>query len=306
MSPCSSVMRCRVRIDLAAHHDALEDQPLVVGRRRIEHDPAAAERKHPIAAGLRRRGELGSQRVAGGAGGDLERHAQRTPGAVPVEADFGAADRDAVRRIVGVADRSALRDDRAGHVCGVPSAAISESIEADTSVSERSRVSDMRSASRSSSTTLRASSCRRRWPRVQRRQRGAHHPRPLLALRQHAERYAAVVRAGQAQADLLELPLAAVAAVVDGEAAVGDADLGQRWPSKPPVSALPLSSSAAKAVDPGEQRREIGGDTAFRHRLQRKVVGQTVRCGTEVGARLRGRRRCRRQRRHAGRCSARW
>ena len=49
------------RIDVAAHHDALEHQRLVVGGQRIEHDPSAAEREQPVAAGLRGRGEFGTQ-----------------------------------------------------------------------------------------------------------------------------------------------------------------------------------------------------------------------------------------------------
>ena len=131
--------------------------------------------------------------------------------------------------------------------------------------------SDMRSASRSSRTTLRASSCSRRCPCRRGRQRRAQRPTaapgcPTARSNATPPAFGAV----QVQADLRELPLIAAAAIVDGEAAVGDADLVQRLAVEAAGRAA-VEPELAELVDPGEQRGDIGGDAALGHRLQRET-----------------------------------
>ena len=185
-SPCSSVMRCWSGSMLPRITTRLSTSRLVVGRQRIEHDPAAAEREHASCrraarAPRTRSAACSARRPAVTLNGT--RSVRRAT--IPVEPEFRGADRNA-----GAPDRPGRRSSRPRRgssrtaSAALPSAAMSESIEADTSVSERSRVSAMRSASRSSSRTLRASSCRRRWPCAPASApRSA--PRPLLVLRQH-------------------------------------------------------------------------------------------------------------------------
>ena len=170
---------------------------------------------------------------------------------------------------VRAADRAALGEDRSGDVCGVPSAAMSESIEADTSVSERSLDSDMR-----------------------KRQQVVEHDLARFELQ---------------VADALAAPAMSAALTTHGRSWLSDRTLSatppafgrfrfrlicvnfhsvpsrrssmvrlplampislSAWPSKPPVAGS--QPELAELVDPGEQRGEIGRNAAFGHRLKRE------------------------------------
>ena len=92
------------------------------------------------------------------------------------------------------------------------------------------------------------------------RQRRAQQPGPLGRFRADRQRDAAGRRAGQAQIDVLEGPLLAVALVVDGEIAVLEADLAE---------VVAVEAGGAEPVDPGEQRGEIRNDVACCGRWRR-------------------------------------
>src|SRR5262249_2396058 len=86
-----------------------------------------------------------------------------------------------------------------------------------------------------------------------RRQRRAHAPRPFGGLRAERYRDAAALRSRHAQIDIGERPLLAVALVVDGEVAILQANLGE-------VAAV--ETAGVEAVDPGEQRGQVGNAVA--------------------------------------------
>ena len=256
------------RIDVAAHDHALEHQRLVVGGQRIEHDPSAAEREHPVAAGQRGRGKFGAQGEARRSRRDLERHAQRSPRGIPVQPELGAGDRNLMFGIVRTADRTALRIDRAGQRLR---RAVRRDVGVDRGRDQRIGTElgfrhaqgqqvvehDLARFKLQAAVALRS-----------RRQCRAHRPGPLLALRQDGQRHASRLRPVQVQTDLGEFPLGAAAAVVNGEAAIGDADFVQRLTVE--AAGAGIKSELAKLVDPGEQRRDIARNTAPGHRLQRE------------------------------------
>ena len=86
-----------------------------------------------------------------------------------------------------------------------------------------------------------------------RRQRRPHQPRPVERFRAHGERNAARLRTRDAQIDVVERPLLAVALVIDGEIAVLEADLAQL---------AAVEAGGAEAVDPGQERCKIRHDVA--------------------------------------------
>ena len=256
------------RIDVASHHHALEDQTFVLRCQRIEHDQAAAEGKDPVAAGLRRCAKLGPQGVAGGSRGDLEWHAQRSPGDIPVQPEFGPADWNLMFGFVRVSDRAALRQYRTGD-------GLWHAIRRDIGINRgrHQRVGTNPGFGHAQGEQVIEDDLARLqlktpMPLRRGRQRRAHRPGPLLAFRQHGEGYAAALGAVQVEADLRELPLIPAAAVIDGQTSVGDADFVQH----PAVEAAGagIKSEFAKLIDPGQQGSDIGCGTAFGQSLQRQ------------------------------------
>ena len=169
---------------------------------------------------------------------------------------------------------------------------MSESIEADTSVSERILrfghaqgeqiiEDDLARLQLQAPMTLRRG-----------RQRRTHRPGPLLALRQHGEGYAAALRAVQVEADLRELPFVPAAAIIDGQTAIGDSDFVQRLAVE--AAGAGIEPQLAKLIDPGQQGGEIGCGAAFGQSLQRKRALSCGALAAELGAALPdGRRRLR-------------
>src|SRR5262249_36193896 len=90
-------------------------------------------------------------------------------------------------------------------------------------------------------------------------ERGAQQPRPVIGFRAQRDGDA-TARAGDAEIDIAERPLLAVALVVNREIAVLETDLAE-------ITAIEAGN--AQAVDPGEQRVEIRDRTARWRRRRR-------------------------------------
>src|SRR4029078_11017070 len=90
--------------------------------------------------------------------------------------------------------------------------------------------------------------------------------------------------------DRVEFPLGAAAAVIDGEAAIGDAYFVQHLTVEAAGSGI--QSELPKLIDPGEQGGYIGSQAAWRQRLQGKDTGIVLLL--LAGSRRRSRRRARR------------
>ena len=129
-------------------------------------------------------------------------------------------------------------------MCGTPSGPMSAWMRPDNSSSGSYETSPSRIASMMSlAETFWVSMSMIRRPLTPGRQRRAHQPRPLRILRAERDGEAAAFRPRDAEIDVGECPLLAVALVVDREVAALEADLGQ-------VAAV--EPAGVKPLDPGE------------------------------------------------------
>ena len=103
-----------VGVDPQPQQDAVEDERVRIDRRRRgQHDGATGNLQPPNIAAFVRRVELREQGDAIAAGQHLERHHQRLARGIPIQADFGAIDRNSYQRIVEIDDHPLLHQDPA-------------------------------------------------------------------------------------------------------------------------------------------------------------------------------------------------
>src|SRR5205807_2501480 len=100
-----------------------------------------------------------------------------------------------------------------------------------------------------------------------RRHRRAHAPRAFDRLRAERKRDADALGTRHAEIDIGERPLLAIALVVDGEVAILQADLGE---------VAPVQAAGVEALDPSQQRGEVGNAVACgRARARARSGGMT-------------------------------
>ncbi len=245
------------RVHAQAHQEAVEhERSGVRGRRRREHDGAAGDLHAPDAAGLARRIELRQQRDAIAAGHDLERHHQRLPGRVPIQADLGTVDRNAVERIIEIDERPLLHQDAPIHHARD---AVGTDVGADARVQRKiGVVRHLAPAHRQHQVLgrdLLGLDVDDAMALLARRHCGAHPPRSLRVLRAERHGNAAALGPRHAQIDVGERPLLAIALIVDGQVAALEPDLGE-------IAAV--ETAGAEALDPGDQRGEFRNAHAHR------------------------------------------
>ena len=191
-------------------------------------------------------------------GGNLERRDQRAPRRIPVEIHLGLVDRDRFFFVLRVSDPSALGYqaalDHLRHEIRAdlrPDASGNRDVELEVTFVETHCKKDVP---------------RRYLPRldldaallISARNDGRRQlPRVVVVFGAEIENHAAASVAIQAEIDLLEGPGLAVAAVIDDQVAVLQTELAENF-----IFGIRLG----EAVDPGHERREIGGAGGWRRR----------------------------------------
>ena len=243
-----------VGIDPQLQQDAVEHERIGIGRRRGQHQAAAGNFQPPNAAAVARRVELREQGDAAAAGHHLERHHQRLASPIPIETDLGAVDRNAHERVVEI-DHDALLHGHPAveHVRN----AIGTDIGADA---PRQRQIDLvliiapsHGEHRILGRDFLHLDVDDAVAVLARRHRRAHAPRAFDRLRAERNRDAAALGTRHAEIDIGERPLLAIALVVDGEVAILQADLGE---------VAPVQAAGVEALDPSQQRGEVGNAVA--------------------------------------------
>ena len=244
------------RIDAQMHQEAVEDERIGIDRRRGgEHEGAAGHLDPPDIAALARSLELREQRDAIAAGHDLERHHQRLARRVPLEVDLGAIDRNPPERVVEIDDEPLLdRNAAIDHARN----AVGPDFGADAARQRQIRLVLALAPSHGEHQVLGRDPLRLDVDDAvslgpARRHGRAHLPRPLDTLRAQREGKTTAFGPRHAQIDIGERPLLAVALIVDGEVAAFEPDLRK-------VAAI--QSAGVEALDPGEQRGEVGNAAA--------------------------------------------